>query len=138
MLTRMHKLLEQANAALSKKRPDEAVAYLAAYVSAVPEDRNARIDLAIALGDAGNPKGALDILRALADRLAHDGYLLAAMLVIKRGLQHAPDDANLLSTLKRIHVRGVRAKAGNLPIPPALKQEKEQSGVESADALLAL
>ncbi len=134
----MHKLLEQANAALSKQRPDEAVAYLAGYVGAFPEDRSARIDLAIALGDAGHPKGALEVLRALAERLAHEGYLLAAMLVIRRGLIHAPDDASLLATLRRIHVRGVRAKAGDLRTPPALKTEKERAEAQSADALLAL
>jgi CRP-like cAMP-binding protein len=133
-----HTQLDAANAALANKLPDEAVAHLAAYVASVPKDSAARMGLAIALGDAGNPQGALSILRAMADRLAHDGYLLAALTVIKQGLAHAPDDASLLSTLKRIHVRGVRAKAGELRVPPPLEASASGAGAVSAESLLGL
>lgn len=124
--------------ALRDKRHDEAVAYLAELVAAAPDDRNTRMALGIALGDAGQPASALKILRALADRLAHDGYLLPAMVVIRQGLERSTTDSGLLSTLKRIHVRGVRAKAGSLSVPPALKPRDRDSGVVTGDELLQL
>jgi CRP-like cAMP-binding protein len=129
--------LSSADEALRAGKPADAVAHLAAWVSEHPSDRESRLHLGIALGDAGHPEGALQILRALAGRLAHQGYLLAAMAVIKRGLKHAPDDPSLLTTLRSLHVRGVRAKAGDLPMPPPLKSERGAEAV-GAEALLAL
>lgn len=136
MSTDVASLRKQVDQALADKRPADAVCYLAELVAIHPEDRNTRTALAIALGDAGHPAGALRVLRALADRLAHQGFLLAAMVVVRHGLAHAPSDAGLLSTLKRLHVRGVRAKA-NLPQPPALRH-KAAADTATATALLAL
>ncbi|MBN1962213.1 MAG: cyclic nucleotide-binding domain-containing protein [Deltaproteobacteria bacterium] len=124
--------------ALAEGRPLDAIAYLAELCITSPENRHLRTALAIALGDAGNPAGALKALRALADRLAHQGYLLPAMVIVRHGLEHAPDDATLLATLKRLHVRGVRAKAGNLPTPPPLKTQLQTSQGATANELLAL
>lgn len=124
--------------ALSQNRPADAIAYLAQLVAASPDDRNTRMALGIALGDAGQPAGGLKILRALADRLAHDGYLLPAMVVIRQGLERSTTDSGLLATLKRIHVRGVRAKAGSLAMPPPLKPKERDSVAVSADELLGL
>ncbi|MEO1481081.1 MAG: cyclic nucleotide-binding domain-containing protein [Myxococcota bacterium] len=131
-------LRAKTDEALKAGKPEEAVCYLAELVAIHPEDRDTRVALAITLGDAGHPAGALRILRATADRLAHNGFLLPAMVVIKHGLKHAPEDPSLNSTLKRIHVRGVRAKAGNLPVPPPLKNRREPPKAASAEALLAL
>ncbi len=131
-------LRKKTDEALEAGKPEEAVCYLAELVAIHPEDRDTRLALAITLGDAGFPAGALKILRATADRLAHQGFLLPAMIVIKHGLRHAPEDLSLNSTLKRIHVRGVRAKAGNLPVPPPLKNRREPPKAASAEALLAL
>lgn len=125
-----------ADKALAGGNPKEAVCYLAELVSIAPEDRNARVGLAIALGDAGNPAGALRVLRATADHLAYRGFLLPAMIVVRHGLEHAPEDNSLVSTLKRLHVRGVRAKAGNLLVPPPLKRETE-TPTATAEELLA-
>ena len=136
MSTDVSSLRKQVDQALADKRPADAVCYLAELVATAPEDRNTRTALAIALGDAGHPAGALKVLRALSDRLAHQGFLLAAMVVVRHGLAHAPNDAGLLSTLKRLHVRGVRAKA-NLPQPPALKN-KVAADSATASALMAL
>ncbi len=130
--------LAAADAALKDKKPADAVAHLAAFVSEHPDDSAARLHLALTLGDAGDPSGALRILTALSGRLAHKGYLLAAMVVIKRGLAHAPDNAELLKTLRALHVRGVRAKGGDLLMPPALKNEKSAAGAVSAESLLEL
>ncbi len=124
--------------ALKAGRPGDAAAHLAEMVAGSPDDRNTRLALAIALGDAGQANGALKILRALADRLAHDGYLLPAMVVIRQGIERVPNDASLLETLKRIHVRGVRAKAGNLATPPALKPKGRDPGAVTADELMKL
>ena len=130
--------LSSADQALAAGKPADAVAHLAAWVSEHPADRASRMHLGIVLGDAGDPQGALAILRALAGRLAHEGYLLPAMAVIKRGLAHAPDDPSLLATLRTLHVRGVRAKAGDLPMPPALKSQRGASAAVPASTLLAL
>lgn len=124
--------------ALRANRSEEAACYLAELLASHPDDRDTRVALAIALGDAGHPAGALKILRATADRLAHDGFLLPAMIVIKQGLKRAPNDASLNSTLKRIHVRGARAKAGNLPVPPPLTKRRQPPKAASAEALLSL
>lgn len=131
-------LRKQVDKALAEKRPADAVCYLAELVANNPDDRFTRTALAIALGDAGHPTGALKVLRALADNLAHQGALLPAMVVIRHGLEHAPNDAGLLSTLKRLHVRGVRAKANMGAAPPALKQTKASADAATAEALLAM
>lgn len=131
-------LRAQTDEALRSGKPEEAICYLGELVATQPEDRSARTALAISLGDAGHPAGALKVLRATADRLAHEGYLLPAMITIKHGLHHAPDDTSLNSTLRRIHVRGVRAKAGNLPGPPPLRSRREPPKANSSAALLAL
>jgi CRP-like cAMP-binding protein len=129
----------QVNEALAAKKPEDAVAYIAEWVSAHPDDREARTTLAILLGDAGHGAGALEVLRALASRLAHQGYLLAAIVVIKKALEHAPSDPTLSELLARLHVRGQRAKAGDLPIPPALGETRSNAAAGvSASALLAL
>ena len=124
--------------ALRAGKPADAACYLAELVALSPDDRNTRLALAITLGDAGQPAGALKIMRALADRLAHDGYLLPAMVVIRQGIERAPSDASLLATLGRIHVRGVRAKAGNLATPPALKSRSRDASTVRADDLLKM
>jgi CRP-like cAMP-binding protein len=131
-------LRKQVDKALSERRPQDAVCYLAEIVGLTPDDRHTRAAMAIALGDAGYPQGALKVLRALADRLAHQGYLLPAMIVVRLGLERAGNDPSLLSTLKRLHVRGVRAKAGNLPTPPPLKAQRSAPENGNAEALLAL
>jgi CRP-like cAMP-binding protein len=128
----------EVDKALKEGRPADAVCYLAELVAATPEDRHTRTALAIALGDAGHPAGALKVLRALADRLAHQGYLLPAMIVVRHGLERAGEDAGLLSTLKRLHVRGVRAKAGDLPMPPPLKSAPKDAPSDAAAASLLM
>ena len=130
-------LRAKVDEALAAGKPADAICYLAEIVSQSPADRHSRMALAIALGDAGFPAGALQVMRALANRQAHDGYLLSAMVVVLLGLQHAKDDPSLISTLRRLHVRGVRAKAGNLPVPPPLKSKAEVS-LATAESLLAL
>ncbi len=138
MSTDTDTLRQRVDTALGAGKPGEAVSYLAELVQRQPDDRHTRTALAIALGDAGHPAGALKVLRSLADRLAHQGFLLPAMVVVRHGLERAGDDAGLLSTLKRLHVRGVRAKAGDLPIPPPLKSSKTAVESLSAEELLAL
>jgi CRP-like cAMP-binding protein len=131
-------LRSEVDRALAANKPEDAACYLAEIVHGRPTDRHARLALAIVLGDAGYPFGALKVMRALADRLAHDGYLLPAMVVIRQGLQRAKDDSSLITTLRRLHVRGVRAKAGNLPVPPPLKPRKAPAEAATAQQLLEL
>jgi len=131
-------LKQKADQALSSGSPQDAICYLAEIVATHPDDRHSRVGLAITLGDAGNPVGALRVLRATADQLAHKGFLLPAMIVVRHGLEHATDDPSLVSTLKRLHVRGVRAKAGNLPMPPPLKAKEEEEEEITAENLMAL
>ncbi|MBI5508042.1 MAG: cyclic nucleotide-binding domain-containing protein [Deltaproteobacteria bacterium] len=138
MATDHDALTTEVDRALKAGKPAEAICYLAQIVEEHPNDRHARLALAVALGDAGNGQGALKIIQALADRLAHDGYLLPAMVVVRHGLQHAGDDQRLVGILRRIHVRGVRAKAGNLPMPPPLKPKKGALSQATAAELLAL
>jgi CRP-like cAMP-binding protein len=139
MSTDLDALRAQTDQALANGKPEEALCYLAEIVSSHPGDRHSRLALAVALGDAGNGKGALRVLQALADRLAHEGYLLPAMVVVRHGLEHAGDDPRLLAILRRLHVRGVRAKAGNLPRPPPLKPKKAVAAAQvTAAALLAV
>jgi CRP-like cAMP-binding protein len=139
MSTDLDTLRAHVDQALGDSKPGEAVCYLAEIVSSHPADRHSRLALAVALGDAGNGKGAMKVLQALADRLAHEGYLLPAMIVVRHGLEHAGDDPRLLAILRRLHVRGVRAKAGNLPRPPPLRPKKAIAAAEvTAAALLAL
>ncbi len=134
----LSQLRSEVDNALAAGNTADAVCYLAEIVAMAPNDRHSRLALAIALGDAGHPAGALKVMRALADRLAHQGYLLPAMIVVRHGLERAGDDPTLLSTLRRLHVRGVRAKAGNLPIPPPLKPRKKSTEAATADLLMAL
>jgi CRP-like cAMP-binding protein len=131
-------LRAEVDRALAAGQPADAACYLAELVDHNPADRHSRLALAIAIGDAGYPAGALRVMRALADRLAHDGYLLPAMVVVRQGLQRAVDDPSLLSTLKRLHVRDVRAKAGNLPLPPPLKPKQGAGEAPTASTLLEL
>lgn len=131
-------LRQHVDQALQQGRPADAVAYLGALVAANPDDRHTRMALAIALGDAGNPSGALKVIRALANRLAHEGYLLPAIITVRQGLERAPDDPGLLSTLARLHVRGRRVKAGDLPVPPPLRSQAKPPENASAESLLAL
>lgn len=138
MSDHLQQLRTEVDKALASGNPADAVCHLAEIVAVAPDDRHSRLALAIALGDAGNPVGALKVLRMLADRLAHQGYLLPAMIVVRHGLERAGNDPTLLSTLKRLHVRGVRAKAGNLPMPPPLKPRKKTTEAVTAEALLAL
>ena len=131
-------LRAEVDKALGAGKPEDAVCHLAEMVSIAPSDRHARLALAVALGDAGHRAGALKVMRVLADRLAHEGYLLPAMVVVRQGLERVGEDAGLLSTLRRLHVRGVRAKAGDLPIPPPLKSKRVPSEGATATALLAI
>ncbi len=124
-----------ADKALAAGNHKEALCYLAELVCTEPEDRDARVALAIALGDAGNPTGALRVLRATADHLAYKGFLLPAMVVVRHGIEHAQNDPSLVSTLKRLHVRGVRAKAGNLLVPPPLKRGSQTPTATAAELL---
>jgi len=117
----------------------DAICYLAEIVSYAPDDRQARMHLGLTLGDAGYPGGAIKVLQVLAERLAHDGYLLPAMAVIMHGLHRAAQDPHLLRTLEGLHVRGVRAKAGQLAVPPPLKaKETRLPETATAQGLLAL
>jgi CRP-like cAMP-binding protein len=134
----IEELKTEVDRALAAGNPADAVCYLAEIVATHPDDRHTRLALGVALGDAGFPTGALKVIRALADRLAHQGFLLPAMIVVRQGLERAGNDPSLLSTLKRLHVRGVRAKAGNLPTPPPLKPRKPAAEAATAEALLAL
>jgi len=131
-------LRAKTDAALQEGRAADAICYLAEIVANDPDDRKSRLALAITLGDAGHPAGALGILRAMADNLAHRGALLPALTVVRHGLKHAPNDASLIATMKRLHVRSVRAKAGSLPVPPPLKKETKEEETITADGLLEL
>jgi len=124
--------------ALADGKPADAVCSLAELVADEPGDRHLRLALAVSIGDAGRPAAALMLIRALADRLAHDGMLLPAIIAVRHGLTHAPQDAELLATLRRIHVRAARAKAGDLPKPPPLKAKAAAAPTDNAEALLAL
>lgn len=138
MPTPIEELESEVDRALAAGNTADAVCYLAEIVATRPDDRHTRLALGVALGDAGYPTGALKVIRALAERLAHQGFLLPAMVVVRQGLERAADDPSLLSTLERLHVRGVRAKAGNLPMPPPLKPRKPPAEAATAEGLLAL
>jgi CRP-like cAMP-binding protein len=138
MANSVETLRAESGRALQTGRPIDAVCWLAELVGVEPADRHARLALALAMGEAGNPAGALKIMRLLAERLAHEGQLLAAMVVARQGLQAAGDDPGLLQTLERIHVRGVRAKAGTLAMPPPLRPSRGPAAAVTADALLQL
>ncbi|MEE8408626.1 MAG: cyclic nucleotide-binding domain-containing protein [Myxococcota bacterium] len=128
----------EANRCLEARNPAQAICHLAELVSASPEDRQVRLSLAIALGDAGNPPGALNIMCVLAERLVHDGFMLPAIVLIRHGMHHAGDDPRLLNALRRLHVRGVRAKAGKLAVPPPLKSKKQALAAVKASDLLVM
>ncbi len=130
-------LWAEAERRMKERKPEEAICFLAELVSQYPLDRDARVALAITLGDAGNPMGALRIIGTFADRLVHDGFLLAAVAVIHQGLQRAGDDPRLLTLLERLHVRGARAKAGTLAVPPPLRRSPQQAS-KAADAATLL
>ena len=116
----------------------QALAHLAAWVSAEPENRHARIGLAVALGDAGHPAGALKILRLLADRLAHQGNLLGAMVALRHGLERAPHDPSLLASLNQLHTRGVMAKTGELTETPPIGTESSSQTPKTVEELASL
>lgn len=138
MATDTAELWARARQLMEKRKPGEALCHLAELVSASPLDRDARLALAIALWDAGHQAGALKVMRALAERMVHDGYLLPAIAVIQHGLQRAGDEPSLVALLQRLHVRGARAKAGMLAVPPPLPPRKQAGGATSAEALLAM
>ena len=133
----IQKLWDEANRYLQAGRPADALCYLTEVVSLVPADRQTRITLAGALAQIGDAEGALRIMRALAERLAHDGYLLPAIAVARQGMQVAPEDPHLMQTLRGLHVRGMRAKAGQLAVPPPLKPKGAAVGATRAVDLMA-
>jgi CRP-like cAMP-binding protein len=138
MSTVTETLWADATRAMQAGQPADAVCHLAELVSSDPGGRHARLSLAMALGSAGNASGALKILRLLADRLAHEGQLLAAMVVVRHGLASV-DDPGLVQVLQRIHVKGARAKAGTLALPPPLRAGKAGAAASATAAgLLSL
>jgi CRP-like cAMP-binding protein len=138
MADELRKLWDEANRYLQAGRAADAACYLAELVSLSPADRQTRVTLAGALAQAGDTDGALSIMRALADRLAHEGYLLPAIAVARQGLTAAPDDPRLLEILRGLHVRGMRAKAGQLAVPPPLKPKAASTGSVKALALMGM
>jgi CRP-like cAMP-binding protein len=138
MSSDINKLWFEANRCLQAQNPAEAICYLAEIVSASPAERHARTTLALALGDAGHPSGALRILTLQAERLVHEGYLLPAIVIILHGLRRSGDEPHLLQALRSLHVRGVRAKAGNLAVPPPLAAAPRAAAAANAAALLAM
>jgi CRP-like cAMP-binding protein len=131
-------LYQQARRAIDERKHGEAICYLAEIVSTSPMDRDARVQLAVSLGDAGNPAGALKTIRTLAERLIHEGFLLPAIAVIQQGLARMSNEKSLLGLLERMHVRGAHAKAGTLATPPPLPPKRTASKASSAAELLRL
>ena len=129
---------EEIDAHLQAGDTQKALANLAGWVLAEPENRHARIALAIALGDAGNPAGALKVLRLLADRLAHQGKLLEAMVALRHGLERAPHDPSLLASLDHLHTLGVMAKTGEFVETPPIEQESSDQTPKTIEELTAL
>lgn len=138
MATASPDLWTQARRTIDEGKPAEAICYLAELVSTSPQDKDARLQLAMSLGDAGNPAGALKVIRMLGDRLVHDGYLLPAIAVAHRGMQSAPNDKGLTTLLERMHVRGAHAKAGKLAVPPPLPPRRKASAAATASELIVL
>ena len=138
MATASPDLWSQARRTIDEGKPAEAICYLSELVSTSPQDRDARLQLAMSLGDAGNPAGALKIIRMLGDRLVHDGYLMPAIAAVHRGLQSAPNDKGLIALLERMHVRGAHAKAGKLAVPPPLPPRAKASSAATASELIVL
>ncbi|MBC7794825.1 MAG: cyclic nucleotide-binding domain-containing protein, partial [Clostridia bacterium] len=131
-------LWSQARRTIDEGKPAEAICYLAELVSTSPQDKDARLQLALSLGDAGHPAGALKVIRLLGDRLVHEGYLLPAIAVVHRGLQSSANDKGLIATLERLHVRGAHAKAGKLAVPPALPPRKKSTAAATSSELITL
>ncbi|MBI5507588.1 MAG: cyclic nucleotide-binding domain-containing protein [Deltaproteobacteria bacterium] len=134
----LDKLKTQANRSLQAGNPAEAICYLAEWVSRDPNDRHGRITMAAALNNAGHPEGALAILRALCERLAHQGFLLPAIAVARHGLQISPEDGRLLQVLQGMHVRGLQAKAGHLAVPPPVVSRAAPTTAVTASTFLTL
>ncbi len=138
MATSSSDLWAQAQRCINDQKPKEAICYLAELVNQSPTDRNARMALAMSLGDAGNPAGALKIMRLQAERLVHDGYLLPAIAVIQQGLARSPGEKGLSTLLDRLHVRGAHAKAGTLAVPPPLPPKRQSTAGANAAELLRM
>ena len=138
LMSDLPSLWERGNQCLHAQKPAEAVCFLTEIISVAPDDLYARMTLGLALGDAGHPGAAIQILGLLAERLVHQGYLLPAIAVIKHGLSRSPDEPRLVQLLHHLHIRGVRAKAGQLAVPPPLKVNRQPVQGATAASLLAM
>ncbi|SVE64622.1 uncharacterized protein METZ01_LOCUS517476, partial [marine metagenome] len=76
---------------LAAGAPADALAYLIALIELDPNDPKIRRALAISLGDAGDPEGAIKIFCALANYQSQIGHPLAALATLRNALVHAPE-----------------------------------------------
>lgn len=121
---------------LALGHPERAAAYLAQWVHENPSDHGKRRALAVTLGDAGHPELAVKIFIALANHLVQLGQLLAALVVIRHALNHAPNDSKLYEALVTLHSLGQKEPAQE-KLPPALNVSPDAK-IAAAEDLLAM
>jgi len=122
---------------LAAGTPGEALIYLIALLEHEPDDPKVRRALAIALGDAGDPEGAIKIFCALANFQSQIGHPLAALATLRNALVHAPSDERVQRAISQLHVRAGLSEQIRQKAPPPLQTPSNREP-RTPDALAQL
>ena len=122
---------------LAAGAPAEALVYLIALLEQEPDDPKVRRALAIALGDAGDPEGAIKIFCALANFQSQIGHPLAALATLRNALVHAPSDERVQRAIGQLHIRAGLSEQIRQKAPPPLQPSSVETA-RSPEVLTAL
>ncbi|MEC9466830.1 MAG: cyclic nucleotide-binding domain-containing protein [Myxococcota bacterium] len=117
---------------LADGKPAEALPYLIVLLEQEPNDPKIRRALAISLGDAGEPEGAIKIFCALANYQSQIGHPLAALATLRNALVHAPNDDRIQRAISQLHIRAGLSEQIRTKAPPPLQDQPAQEMITSA------
>ena len=106
----------------------------AEVLRAVPLDHRARLKVGLCLAMLEEKDGAVATLKAVAEGLAHQGFMLAAIGACRDALGLSPDEPSIIETLRAIHARihdqegPARARVPP-PIPPLTIDDPSADGL---------
>ncbi len=98
-----------------------ALAASAEVLQAIPQDHRARLKLGLCLAMLDRRTEAVKTLQVVAESLAHQGFMLAAIGACRDALGLVPDEPTIMETLRALHrqIRGHERK-GKATVPPPI------------------